>query len=239
MKALCCFALICICATRLMASDELPLSTQTTEIDDGFLSLETGFGYDTYPTSQFAKVPLFFTGGSSNREITSRFVVLSDIAHASSYFAGDNSFLNPGGIYLYNFGLMDIDYLSWHGRSWSFGFGGGAAHQGFLIAGADKAAHAIVLRVRSQAFVYWSPYLATQAVVTLPLAIYQSATDEFRLWQTEFNILFDFKGRVRNPLPQSIMFSASLHYDYIHLNTSLRTYSQNEFIPMFKVMIVY
>lgn len=220
-------------------SESAPPATTDETVDEGSLSIEGAIGYNTYPTSQYVKAPLFFTAGSHGREISTRVLLLSDISHASNYFAGDSAWLNEGGIYLYNFGMIDIDYLSWHGKMWSAGFGGGLAHQGFLISGAGKSAHAVVGRVRGQFYLYWTDFLATQLVSTLPFAFYQSATDQFRLWHNELNFLFDFKGKVRFPEAQSFMFSVSLHYDYIHLNHALRTYSQHEFTPLFKAMVLY
>jgi hypothetical protein len=208
-------------------------------IDEGYLSLETGIGFNTYSTSKYARMPLIFNGGSRRREISTRIMVLSDIIHASDYFSGTTSFMKQGGLYAYNFGLLDIDYLSWHGKIWSAGFGGGLGHQGYLIEGADKTAHAIVGRLRGQAFFYWFDYFASQVVVTLPIAFYQSSTNEFKSWQGELNLLFDFKGKVRNPEPDSLMFAVSLHYEYIHLSHEIRTYSQHEITPNFKVMFIY
>jgi hypothetical protein len=208
-------------------------------VEDGFLAIEGGLGYNTFQTGQYIRTPVLFTGGSAQREIATRMLLLSDVGHATDYFSGNNGFLNSNGIYLYNFGLLDVDYLSWYGPKWSFGFGAGLAHQGFLVEGADKSAHAVTLRLRAQGFIYWFEYLATQAVFTLPVAVYQSHTTGFRLLHGEFNILFDFKGRVRNPEPQSFMFSASLHYDFVQLTHPIRSYSQHEFTPMLKVMVLY
>lgn len=228
---------LCFCGFAVAAQEVHPSSEEA--VDDGFLALEAGLGYNTYETSQFLKAPLSFSGGSGQREISTRLLLLSDLAHASDYFSANSSFVKPNGIYLFNYGLIDIDYLSWYGKKWSAGFGAGLAHQGFLISGADRSAHAITIRLRAQGFIYWWDYLATQAVITLPVAVYQSATDEFRLLHAELNTLFDFKGRVRNPEPQSFMFSASLHYDFTHLNHAVRSYSQHEFTPMLKVIVLY
>ena len=228
----------CLCFSLPLAAADGP-AVPDDMLDDGFLALEGGAGYNTQPTAQYFKTPIFFTGSSALREISTRLLILSDIAHAGDYFAGNNAFLKSGGIYLFNFGLLDIDYLSWYGPKWSLGFGAGMAHQGFLISGAEKSAHAVTFRLRAQGFVYWFDYFATQAVVTLPVSIYQSHTDGFFLLHGELNMLFDFKGRVRNPEPQSFMFSASLHYDYIHLNHPTRSYEQHDFTPMLKVMVLY
>ncbi len=207
--------------------------------DDGFLTLEAGAGYNTDETARYIKAPLFFTGASSYREISTRIVLLSDMVHASEYFSGNSSFLGATGLYLYNFGLVDIDYLSWHGRKWSIGLGAGLAHQGFLFSRAPKSAHAVVLRLRAQAFVYWWDYIATQGVLTLPVALYQSATDNFLILNAELNTLFDFVGRVRHPQPGSYMFSLSLQYDFIRVNFAERHFIQHEFTPAFKAMVVY
>lgn len=217
--------------THLSSGEEMP--------DEGFLGLEGGFGYNTYETSQYFKAPLFFTGSSAYREISTRVLLLSDAVHASDYFSGRNGFVRTAGLYHYNFGLLDIDYLSWHGKLWSAGLGGGLAHQGFLIAGANRGAHAITGRLRAQLFLFWWDYLATHAVVTVPIAFYQTATDGFRMVQAELNFLFDFHGRVKNPEPQSFMFSASLHYEFVQLSHELRSYSQHEFTPLVKVTVVY
>ncbi len=237
MKKLILIALLAVMPGLNYAAEAPPAPDDA--VEDGFLAIEGGLGYNTYETSQYLRTPMFFTGSSAQREIATRLLLLSDIGHAADYFSGNNGFLKPNGIYLFNFGLLDIDYLSWSGKKWAVGFGLGLAHQGFLISGADKGAHALTLRLRGQGFVYWWDYLATQAVITLPVAIYQSVTDEFRLIHGEFNILFDFKGRVKNPEPQSFMFSASLHYDYIHLNHPIRMYTQHELTPMLKVMVLY
>lgn len=232
--------LFIICAsfrlTALHAADETPADEAA---DDGFLGIEASGGFNTATNSNYWRAPLFFIGGSAEREITTRLLVLSDIAHSSEYFSGDNSFVKNKGLYMYNYGLLDVDYISWKGKIWAAGLGGGLAHQGFLVGGAEKSSHAITGRLRGQFFVFWWDYLATQAVVTLPIAFYQSSTDEFRLLHTELNILFDFKGRVRRPEPQSFLFSVSLHYDYIHLNHALRTYSYHDFTPMFKATVLY
>ncbi len=223
-------------AARLSAVDETPADEAA---DDGYLGIEASGGYNTSPNSGYFRAPLFFTGGSAEREITTRLLVLSDIAHTSEYFSGDNSFLKNKGLYLYNYGLLDVDYVSWKGRIWSAGLGGGLAHQGFLVSGAEKSAHAITGRLRVQGFIFWWDYFATQAVVTLPIAFYQSATDRFRMLQTELNLVFDFKGKVRRPEPQSFIFSVSLHYDYISVNHALRSYAYHDFTPMFKATVLY
>ncbi len=228
------FAALCVSALR--AVDESPADEAA---DDGYLGIEASGGYNTSPNSSYWRAPLFFIGGSAEREITTRLLVLSDIAHTSEYFSGDNSFLKNKGLYLYNYGLLDVDYISWKGKIWSAGLGGGLAHQGLLVAGADKSAHAITGRLRVQGFVFWWDYFATQAVVTLPIAFYQSATDQFRMVHTELNLLFDFKGKVRRPEPQSFLFSVSLHYDYINVNHALRSYSYHDFTPMFKATVLY
>ncbi|MBL8033811.1 MAG: hypothetical protein JNJ69_08935 [Leptospiraceae bacterium] len=207
--------------------------------EDGYLGIEAGIGYNTNPQSNYVRAPLYFTGGSGEREISTRLLLLSDIAHSNSYFSGDNSFLKGKGIYLYNFGLLDVDYLSWSGKLWAVGLGAGVAHQGFLIAGADKSAHAITGRLRAQGFFYWFDYFASQLVVTLPVAIYQSATDSFALVHSELNLLFDFKGKVRRPEAQSFMFSVSLYYDYININHPVRSYSFHDFTPVFKATVLY
>lgn len=239
MKA-CAKAFLTLLITISVAAQDESLRTNTNEFtDEGVLTLEGAIGYDTYATSQFIRAPLFFTAASREREISTRVLVLSDIAHASNYFSGDSSWLNAGGVYLYNFGLIDIDYLSWQGKLWSAGLGGGLAHQGFLIADAPKSAHAVIGRIRAQFFLHWTDYFASQLVITLPFSFYQSATDEFRMFHDELNLLFDFKGKVRTPEAQSLMFSVSLHHDYIHLHHALRTYAQHEFTPLFKVMVLY
>lgn len=225
-----------LCLTAVHAVDETPAEEAA---DDGFLGIEASGGFNTATNSNYWRAPLFFIGGSAEREITTRLLVLSDIAHSSEYFSGDNSFLKNKALYMYNFGLLDVDYISWKGKIWSAGLGGGLAHQGFLVSGAEKSSHAITGRLRGQFFLYWWDYLATQAVITLPIAFYQSSTDEFRMLHTELNFLFDFKGRVRKPEPQSFLFSVSLHYDYIHLNHALRTYSYHDFTPMFKATVLY
>ncbi|HRP69514.1 MAG TPA: hypothetical protein PLY93_08285 [Turneriella sp.] len=208
-------------------------------MEDGYLALEGGLGYNTYPTNNYFRLPITFTGGSRQREISTRFVLLSDALHASEYFSGRNEFLKPNSIYLYNFGLLDIDYLSWYGRFWSLGLGIGAAHQGFLIAGVDKTAHAATLRLRAHGFIYWSSYFATHANITLPVALYQSGTDRFNMLHGEINMLFDFKGRVRMPEPQSFMFSVSLQWDNVRIRYAMHEYAQVELTPLFKVIIVY
>lgn len=225
-----------LCISTLQAVDE---TSADEAADDGYLGIEASGGYNTSPNSSYWRAPLFFTGGSAEREITTRLLVLSDIAHTSEYFSGDNSFVKNKGLYLYNYGLLDVDYVSWKGRIWSAGLGGGLAHQGFLVSGADKSAHAITGRLRAQGFIFWWEYLATQAVVTLPIAFYQSATSDFRFLHTEFNIVFDFKGKVRRPEPQSFLFSVSLHYDYIRVSHALRSYSYHDFTPMFKATVLY
>lgn len=225
------FVILLALTPAVHASDE--------PMEDGHLGIEVSAGRNLSSFSEYSRVPIFFTGGSAMREISTRFLILSDVAHASEYFSGDNSFVKNKGLYLYNFGLLDIDYLSWQGKIWSAGLGGGLAHQGFLISGAEKSAHAITGRLRAQFFVYLFDYFAVQTIVTLPIAFYQSATDEFRLYHSELNLLFDFKGRVRRPEPQSFMFSASLHYDYIHLAHALRSYSYHDFTPMFKATVLY
>jgi hypothetical protein len=230
--------LFALLTASLYGQEENP-ETEVDALEGGFLAIEGGLGYNTYETSQYYRTPLFFTGGSAQREIATRLLLLSDIGHASDYFSGNNSFLKSKGLYLFNYGLLDVDYLSWRGRIWSLGMGAGLAHQGFLISGADKSAHAIVLRLRAQGFLYWFDYLATQVVITLPVAVYQSATDEFRMVHGELNMLFDFKGRVRNPEPQSFFLSVSLHYDYTHITHEIRNYSQHELTPMFKAMVLY
>ncbi|MBV6492510.1 MAG: hypothetical protein LDLANPLL_00504 [Turneriella sp.] len=207
--------------------------------EDGYLGLEAGFGYNTYPTNEYFKMPIVFTGGSPIREISTRIVLVSDALHATEYFSGRNGFLKPNSIYLYNFGLIDIDYLSWYGKFWSFGFGMGLAHQGFLIADADKSAHALTLRLRAQGYLYWTDYFATQANITLPAALYQSATDHFNMFHGEFNILFDFKGQVRKPEAQSFLFSLSLQWDNVRIHHKVRNYAQAELTPIFKVTMVY
>lgn len=220
----------------LQAIDESPADEAA---DDGYLGIEASGGYNTAANSSYWRAPLFFIGGSAEREITTRLLVLSDIAHASEYFSGDNSFIKNKGLYLFNFGLLDVDYISWKGKIWSAGLGGGLAHQGFLVSGAEKSAHAITGRLRGQFFVFWWDYFATQAVVTLPIAFYQTTTDQFRMLHTELNLLFDFKGKVRRPEPQSFLFSVSLHYDYIQINHPLRTYVFHDFTPMFKATVLY
>lgn len=221
----------------LAAMDAPPAPDEA--VEDGFLAIEGGLGYNTYSTGQYIRTPLLFTGGSAQREIATRMLLLSDVGHATDYFSGNSSFVKPQGLYLFNYGLLDVDYLSWYGPKWSFGFGAGIAHQGFLVSGADKNAHAVTLRLRAQGFIYWFEHLATQAVITLPVAVYQSHTTDFRLLHGEFNVLFDFKGRVRNPEPQSFLFSASLHYDFVQLTHPIRSYSQHELTPMLKVMVLY
>lgn len=228
--------LLLLCISTLQAVDETPADEAA---DDGYLGIEASGGYNTSPNSSYWRAPLFFTGGSAEREITTRLLVLSDIAHTSEYFSGDNSFVKNKALYLYNYGLLDVDYVSWKGKIWSAGLGGGLAHQGFLVSGADKSAHAITGRLRAQGFIFWWDYLATQAVVTLPIAFYQSATNDFRFLHTEFNIVFDFKGKVRRPEPQSFLFSVSLHYDYIRVSHALRSYSYHDFTPMFKATVLY
>jgi hypothetical protein len=237
MKKLIFIALLCG-APGILYTAEAPPAPEDA-VEDGFLAIEGGVSYNTFETSRYLKSPLFFTGGSGQREIATRLLLLSDIIHATDYFSGDSSFLKPNGIYLFNFGLLDVDYLSWSGKKWALGFGLGLAHQGFLISGVDKGAHALTLRLRGQGFIYWFNYLATQVVITMPVAIYQSVTDQFRLLHGELNMLFDFKGRVRTPEPQSFMFSASLHYDYTHLNHPTLLFAQHEFTPMLKVMVLY
>lgn len=237
MKATLVFISILALGSTLAAADAPPAPDEA--VEDGFLAIEGGIGYNTFETGQYIKTPLFFTGGSAQREIATRLLLLSDVGHATDYFSGNSAFLKSKGLYLFNYGLLDVDYLSWYGKKWSLGFGAGLAHQGFLVAGADKNAHAITLRLRGQGFIYWFEYLATQAVITLPIAVYQSHTTDFRLLHGELNILFDFKGRVRNPEPQSFMFSASVHYDFVQLTHPIRSYSQHEFTPMFKVMVLY
>jgi hypothetical protein len=207
--------------------------------DEGYLALEGGLGYNTYPTSEYFRAPLFFTGGSAKREITTRLLLLSDMLHAGEYFSGSYSALKTNGVYHYSLGQLDVDYLSWYGRIWAAGLGGGLGHQGFIIAGADKSAHVLTGRLRLQGFIFWTEYVATHAVITAPIALYQSATDRFGLWHAELNILFDFKGRVRNPEPQSFMFSASLHYDYIKFNHAVQSFAQHELTPMIKVLVIY
>lgn len=221
-------------------ADETPLGINADEtIDEGYLGLEASGGYNTYETSQYMRAPLFFTAGSAKRDISTRFLVLSDIVRASDYFSGNNNFLKPGGIYGYNFGLLDIDYLSWHGELWAAGFGGGLAHQGFLIEGASKSAHGVIGRIRGQFFFYWNKFMASQLIVTKPFAFYQSATEGYNLWHNELNLLFDFKGNVRSPQAQAFMFAVSLHHDYVGLKTAVRNYAQHELTPMLKVTVLY
>lgn len=238
-RKLVCFCVLVSASLPLWGQDPTQLTTIDEVPDDGYLALEAGLGYNTYPTSQYFRAPLAFTGGSAYRNIATRVLLLSDMVHASDYFSGRQTAVSSTGLYAFNFGLIDIDYLSWHGKVWSAGFGGGLAHQGFLIPGAATGAHAITGRLRGQLFLFWKEFLATQTVVTLPIAFYQSSTDSLRMLQAEFNILLDFQGHVRNPQAQSIMFSLTLQYDYTRFTHAVRNYEQNEFTPMLKVMVVY
>jgi hypothetical protein len=226
-----CSALAAQDPTQLSLADEIP--------SEGYLAIEGGLGYNTYPTSQYFRAPLFFTGASAYRHISTRVLLLSDLIHASDYFAGKPTAVASNGLYPYNFALLDVDYLSWHGSIWSAGFGGGLAHQGFLIPGAERSAHAVVGRLRAQFYLFWAKFLATQAVLTLPIAFYQSSIDSFRMLQGEFNVLFDFSGDVRNPESQTLLFALSLHYDYTRLSHPVRSYEQHEFTPMIKAMVLY
>ncbi len=232
-----CFSFFAV--TAVMAQTAILDPAPEEQQEDGYLALEGGIGYNTYPNSEYFRAPLFFTGGSARREISTRLLLLGDMLHAGELFEGRFSGNKPGGVYHYSFGQLDVDYLNWYGKIWAVGLGGGLGHQGFVIEGAEKTAHVFTGRLRLQGFIFWTEYVATQTVITAPIAIYQSATDRFGLWHGEFNVLFDFKGRVRNPEPQSFMFSASLMYDYIKFNHSLRSYAQHELTPMLKVMIIY
>ncbi|GAB4424078.1 MAG: hypothetical protein OHK0011_04390 [Turneriella sp.] len=226
-----CAALSAQDPTQLTPVDEIP--------DDGYLALEGSFGYNTYPTSGYFRAPLFFTGASAYRNISTRLLLLSDMIHASDYFAGKQTAVSGTGLYGYSFALLDVDYLSWHGKVWSAGFGGGLSHQGFLIPGAERSAHAVVGRLRGQLYLFWAEFLATQTVLTLPIAFYQGSTDSFRMLQGELNIMLDFTGHVRNPEAQTFLFSLSLHYDYTRLTHAVRSYEQHEFTPMIKAMVLY
>jgi hypothetical protein len=223
----------------LMAQDPTQLTPVDEIPDDGYLAIEGSLGYNTYPTSEYFRAPLFFTGASAYRNISTRLLLLSDMVHASDYFAGKQTAVSATGLYAYNFALLDVDYLSWHGKVWAAGFGGGLSHQGFLIPGADRSAHAVVGRLRGQLYLFWAEFLATQTVVTLPIAFYQGSTDSFRMLQGEFNILLDFTGHVRNPESQTFLFALALHYDYTRLTHAVRSYEQHEFTPMIKAMVVY
>jgi hypothetical protein len=231
--------LLIFAATNLAAQTAILDPAPEEQQEDGYLALEGGVGYNTYPNSEYFRAPLFFTGGSAKREISTRVLLLGDMLHAGEIFDGKFSAIKTGGVYHYSFGQLDVDYLNWHGKIWAAGLGGGLGHQGFFIEGAEKTAHVLTGRLRLQGFIFWTEYIATQGVITAPIAIYQSATDRFGLWHGEFNLLFDFKGRVRNPEPQSFMFSASLHYDYIKFNHTIRSYAQHELTPMLKVMVIY
>lgn len=228
-----------LCATAIYAEDPTALTPIDEIPEGGYLALEGALGYNTFVTSQYFRAPLFFTGASAYRLISTRMLLLSDIIHASDYFAGRETAVAPTGLYTYNFALIDVDYLSWHGKLYSAGFGGGVAHQGFLVAGAERSAHALFVRLRAQVYFFWNDYFATQIVATLPVALYQSATDSLRMLQTELNLLFDLTGHVRNPETQTVLFSLSLHYDYTHLNHPVRRYDQHEFTPMIKAMVLY
>ncbi len=225
--------------TALFAQDPTQLTPVDEIPDDGYLALEGGFGYNTYPTSEYFRAPLFFTGASAFRNISTRVLLLSDMIHASDYFSGKQTAVSATGLYTYNFALLDVDYLSWHGKIWSAGFGGGLGHQGFLLPGAERSAHAVVGRLRGQFYLFWTEFLATQAVITLPIAFYQGSTDSFRMLQGEFNMLVDFSGNVRNPQSQTFLFALSLHYDYTRLTHPVRSYEQHEITPMMKAMVVY
>jgi hypothetical protein len=231
--------LILILPTALIAQDPTQLSLVDEMPEGGYLAIEGSLGYNTYPTSEYFRAPLFFTGASAYRNISTRLLLLSDMVHASDYFAGRQTAVSATGLYAYNFALLDVDYLSWHGKVWSAGFGGGLSHQGFLIPGAERSAHAMLARLRGQVYLFWAEFLATQAVVTLPIALYQGSTDSFRMLQGELNILLDFTGHVRNPESQTFLFALSLHYDYTRLNHAIRNYEQHEFTPMIRAMVLY
>lgn len=233
------FFLAFIFASALAAQDPTQLTPVDEIPDDGYLAIEGALGYNTYPTSEYFRAPLFFTGASAYRNISTRLLLLSDMIHASDYFAGKQTAVTGTGLYAYNFALLDVDYLSWQGKVWAAGFGGGLSHQGFLIPGADRSAHAVVGRLRGQLYLFWAEFLATQTVITLPIAFYQGSTDSFRMLQGEFNVLLDFTGHVRNPESQTFLFSLSLHYDYTRLTHTVRSYEQHEFTPMIKAMVVY
>lgn len=223
----------------LMAQDPTQLAPVDEIPNSGYLALEGAFGYNTFATSQYFRAPLFFTGASAYRSISTRILLLSDAIRASDYFAGRETAVTSTGLYPYNFALLDVDYLSWHGNFYSAGFGGGVAHQGFLIPGAERSAHAVLARLRTQLYLFWADYFATHLVITLPVAFYQSATNSFRMLQAELNLLFDINGQVRNPEPQSFLFSVALHYDYTRLSHAVRSYDQHEFTPMLKAMVLY
>lgn len=226
-------------ATALAAQDPTQLTPVDEIPEDGYLAIEAALGYNTYPTSGYFRAPLFFTGASAYRSISTRLLLLSDMVHASDYFSGKETAVTSTGLYAYNFALLDVDYISWQGRFWAAGFGGGLSHQGFLIPGADHSAHAVVGRLRGQFYLFWAEFLATHAVVTLPVAFYQDSTESLRMLQGEISVLFDFRGNVRNPESESVLFSLALHYDFTRLTHAVRSYEQHEFTPMLKAMVVY
>lgn len=234
------FAVLCLFFGTTLAAQDPTQLTPTDEVgDDGYLAIEGALGYNTYSTANYFRAPLFFTGASAYRNISTRLLLLSDMIHASDYFAGHATAVSGSGLYAYNLALLDVDYLSWHGKAWSAGLGGGLSHQGFQIPGAERSAHAVVGRLRGQLYVFWTEYLATQAVLTLPIALYQGSTQGFRMLQGECNILLDLTGRVRNPASQTFLFALSLHYDYTRVSHAVRSYEQHEFTPMIKAMVVY
>ncbi|MCX7633265.1 MAG: hypothetical protein N2Z22_08040 [Turneriella sp.] len=223
---------------QTLAAQE-PMAEATTESEGGgYLALEAGVGYNIAPATQHFVLPLYFTGASAFRLISTRIALLSDGLHAADYFTGKATAVKDNGVYSYNFALLDIDYLSWHGARYSAGFGGGAAHQGFLIWG-EPGMHVATLRLRAQLFLFWSDYWANHIVATLPLALYRSRLDSLALVQGEMSLLWDPRGNVRNPEIQSVLLSLTLGYQYLALSHAGRNFLQHEVIPTLRVMVLY
>jgi len=218
---------------------ELPAQNTTGDVTDGFLTIETTLGYNTNTNAEYFKMPLIFSGSSADREISARILILSDVLHASDYFSGQNGFLKPRGVYQYNFALIDIDYMNWSRGIFLFGLGAGLAHQGLLIEGSDKSAHALTARLRAHGYAFLSQIIALKLQTTVPIAFFQSATDQFRFFQGEFDVIFDFSRNVRQSQPGSIQLTLNVTYDYMRFNHSIRNYNQHDFIPGVKVMFLY
>lgn len=208
---------------------------------EGFLGLtftpmlETSSNFDEM---RFG-LPLTLEAASQEWTIFSRLTFFSDVLHLSNQINKDPSFLEKNNWYTFSFFMLQVDYetLSWKNVVITSGFGLG--HRGLLSEQISDLQFSFYASLRLGSLWFISRKFMASLHWELPLSLYSHNIKNLFFSFGNFQITYDPIGPIRNPLPDTALYSIGFEYEGFRFKHSNQLYSAHIYRPYIKISILY
>ena len=217
---------------------------------DGFLGIDVildwhgGFSTidDNSVPNNVVGIQLALVGAANYYGVTTHLQIVSNMINASEQYSGESNYIAQGEIDYFSYISLNIQYSLWRNQYFNVLAGYGLGHLGYLSK--DFEINIFTIFLSPVASFYWfiSKHFATLMEAEVPIGTYRR--NAARLWhvQLKHEIIFEPKGNIMNPIPNSVFLAIGWRLDYINIITKASTPQETEAFllrPYFRFTYLY